>query len=181
MFSVKCVESYVDSNQFHYGCFIIEPLDSGQGITLGNALRRTLLSELVGSAITAVRINNVKHEFSAINGVREDVLDIILNLKEIRFKNIKYHPMNVRLKVFGPSVATAAALKTPEYLEVVNKNQYIATVNDSAILEMELRVEQGKGYIFANQQSPSDESDFLGEPDHDTVPLDREKEQNHFY
>ena len=83
MSTLTCIETYIDKNKNHYGCFIIEPLEIGQGITLGNTLRRTLLSDLNGYAISGVRINNLKHEFSVIEGLREDVLEVILNLKEM--------------------------------------------------------------------------------------------------
>jgi len=86
MSTLTCIETYIDNEQNHYGCFIIEPLESGQGITLGNALRRTLLSDLTGFSITGVRINDLKHEFSIVEGLREDILEILLNLKEIIFK-----------------------------------------------------------------------------------------------
>ena len=85
MSTLNCIESYIDQEKNYYACFLIEPLEVGQGITLGNALRRTLLSDLSGFAITGVRMNDVKHEFSALEGVREDVLEILLNLKEVVF------------------------------------------------------------------------------------------------
>ena len=162
MFTIQCVESYIDKDNLDYGCFKIEPLDGGHSITIGNTLRRILLSELIGPAITSVRINNIKHEFSAISGVREDVLDIILNLKEIRFRGTKHCATNLNLQVIGPSVITAEQLITPSHLEVVNKKQYIATVHDSTLVEMELKIEYGKGYCFASQNtSVENEDDFL--------------------
>ena len=81
MSTLTCIESYLDKNKNHYGCFLIEPLEVGQGVTLGNALRRTILSDLSGYAISGVRINNLKHEFSIIEGLREDVLEVLFNLK----------------------------------------------------------------------------------------------------
>ena len=83
MSTLTCIETYIDNEKNHYGCFVIEPLETGQGITLGNALRRTLLSDLTGFSITGVRINDLKHEFSIIEGLREDILEVLLNLKEI--------------------------------------------------------------------------------------------------
>ena len=80
MSTLNCIETYIDANQNHYGCFVIEPLETGQGITLGNALRRTLLSDLTGISITGVRINDLKHEFSIVEGLREDILEVLLNL-----------------------------------------------------------------------------------------------------
>ena len=87
---ISCIESYIDSEKNYYGCFLIEPLDTGHAITLGNALRRTLLSDLTSYATTGVRINNLKHEFSSIEGVREDVLEILLNVKEVIFKVVSF-------------------------------------------------------------------------------------------
>ena len=87
MNSLYCIENYIDKEQNHFGCFLIEPLEIGQGITLGNALRRTLLSDLSGFAITGLRINNLKHEFAIIEGLREDILEVLLNLKELVFKS----------------------------------------------------------------------------------------------
>ena len=102
MNTLSCIETYIQKNHNHYGCFIIEPLEVGQGITLGNTLRRTLLSDLYGYGITGVRINNVKHEFAIIEGIREDVLELILNLKEITFKGsaIKKNKKPKRFKGF---------------------------------------------------------------------------------
>ena len=86
MSTLNCIETYIDKEQNYYGCFLIEPLETGQGITIGNALRRTLLSDLTGYSITGVRINNLKHEFSVVKGLREDILEVLLNLKEVIFK-----------------------------------------------------------------------------------------------
>jgi DNA-directed RNA polymerase subunit alpha len=159
MITVTCVESFIDKDQLHYGCFIIEPLNAGQALTVGNALRRTLLGDIIGTAITKARINTVKHEFSAISGVREDVLEILLNLKEIVFKSSIIAPAIVQLHATGPSIVTASQLIIPNHLHIVNPTQYIATVFESARLEIELRVEQGKGYKFADEKEI--DSEFL--------------------
>lgn len=159
MFSITCVESFIDENNYHYGCFQIEPLTFGQGLTLGNTLRRILLSDIVGTAITSIRINNIQHEFSGINGVREDVLDLILNLKEIRFRNTKLGPANLQLKVIGPTIVTAEQLLVPKHIEIVNNTQYIATVLEASTLEMELKLEQGTGCFFANKDESSSENE----------------------
>jgi DNA-directed RNA polymerase subunit alpha len=113
------LETYINKEQDHYGSFIIEPLEIGQGITLGNSLRRTLLSDLTGYAISGVRMNNIKHEFSMIEGLREDVLEVLLNLKEIVFKSsfcskIKKNQTEVKgfLNVKGPTVVTAGMFKS---------------------------------------------------------------------
>ena len=89
MNTVTCIETYID-RESHYGCFLIEPLETGQGITLGNSLRRTLLSDLTSFSIVGARINNLKHEFTTIEGLREDVLEVLLNLKEIVLKNFAF-------------------------------------------------------------------------------------------
>ena len=112
MTTLTCIENFIDPENNQYGCFLIEPLQTGQGITLGNALRRTLLSDLTGYAITGVRINNIKHEFSAIQGLREDILEVILNLKEIVFQSSyisrsKAKKWKAFLNIQGPIIVTA--------------------------------------------------------------------------
>ena len=139
-FHVDCVESVVEDDQSQYGRFVIEPLERSQGTTVGNALRRVLLSNLEGVAITAVRIAGATHEFSTIKGVREDVLDILLNMKEVT------QPQIGRLLVQGPARATAGHFELPSEVEVVDPEQYVATVADGHTLEMEFRIERGQGY-----------------------------------
>lgn len=158
MNKLTCIENYIDKDQNHYGCFLIEPLEVGQGITLGNALRRTLLSDLTGFAITGLRINNVKHEFAIIEGLREDILEVILNLKELIFKSSfinKAKKENQKFKAFlnvrGPIVVTAGMLKLPKNtLKIINTNQYICTVVDNSELYLEIDIEEGKGYRLAD-------------------------------
>lgn len=145
-FQVECVESDVGSDQSLYGKFVIEPLERGQGITVGNALRRVLLSNLQGAAVTAVRIAGVTHEFATIPGVREDVLDILLNMKEVVLRSYSSQPQIGRLVVQGPETASAGHLELPAEIEVVNPSHYIATVAAGATLEMEFRIESGVGY-----------------------------------
>ena len=151
MSTLTCIETYIDKNEEHYGCFIIEPLEIGQGITLGNTLRRTLLSDLNGYGITGVRINNLKHEFSVIEGMREDVLEVILNLKEIVFKSSlkteKTNQLKVFLNVKGPIIVTAGLFQLPENsLKIVNPSQYICTIIDNSEFYIEIDIENGKGY-----------------------------------
>ena len=101
MSTLSCIESYINKEKNYYGSFLIEPLEIGQGITVGNALRRTLLSDLTGFAITGVRINDLKHEFAVVEGLREDILEILLNLKEIIFKSsftVNQNPENFQRK-----------------------------------------------------------------------------------
>jgi DNA-directed RNA polymerase subunit alpha len=145
-FQIECVESKTQKNQSQYGKFVLEPLERGQGTTVGNALRRVLLSNLEGTAITAIRIAGVNHEFATIAGVREDVLEIMLNMKEIVLKSYTHQPQIGRLVATGPATVTAANFDIPSEVEVVDANQYVATLADGAKLEMEFRVEKGKGY-----------------------------------
>ncbi len=145
-FQVQCIESKTDQDQGQYGRFVLEPLERGQGTTVGNALRRVLLANLEGSAITAVRIAGVNHEFSTVPGVREDVLDILLNLKETVLRSYGNQPQIGRLRVQGPATVTAADFDLPSEVELVNGDHYIATLSPNAVLEMEFRVETGRGY-----------------------------------
>ncbi len=145
-FQVECVESDTSPTQGLFGKFVMEPLDRGQGITVGNALRRVLLSNLQGTAITAVRISGVTHEFTTVPGVREDVLDILLNMKDVVLKSYSAQAQIGRLLIQGPVTVTAGHLDLPTEVEVVNPSHYIATVAAGATLEMEFRVEAGVGY-----------------------------------
>lgn len=145
-FQIECVESNIEKNRGQYSKFVLEPLERGQGTTVGNALRRVLLSNLPGSAVTAVRIQGVNHEFATIPGVREDVLEILLNMKEIVFKSHTSQPQIGRLVANGPCTVTASQFDLPSELEVVDPSQYVATLSSGAKLEMEFRLETGKGY-----------------------------------
>ncbi|MGF1568838.1 MAG: DNA-directed RNA polymerase subunit alpha [Nodosilinea sp.] len=145
-FHVDCVESVIEDDQSQYGRFVIEPLGRSQGTTVGNALRRVLLSNLEGVAITAVRIAGATHEFSTIKGVREDVLDILLNMKEVVLRSYSSQPQIGRLLVQGPARVTSGHFELPSEVEVVNPEQYVATVADGNTLEMEFRIERGQGY-----------------------------------
>lgn len=145
-FQVECVESTTDKDQSQYSKFILEPLERGQGTTVGNALRRVLLSNLEGTAATAVRIAGVSHEFATIPGVREDVLDILLNMKKVVFKSYSSQPQIGRLLVQGPATVTAEQFDLPSEVELVDPDQYVATLSAGSTLEMEFRIEKGKGY-----------------------------------
>nr|BBK20567.1 RNA polymerase subunit alpha [Cryptomonas sp. SAG 977-2f] len=162
-FEIECVESKHVDTRDNYGRFVLEPLYQGQGITVGNALRRVLLSDLEGSAIVAVRIAGVAHEFSIIPGIREDTLEIILNLKEVVFKNHTYSkdPLIGRVKVQGPAIVTASNFELPPELEIVDPKQYIATICSNSILEMEFRIENGKGYHIVEKELDETSIDFL--------------------
>lgn len=141
----------------HSGKFEILGCYPGYGATLGNALRRVLLSSLEGAAVTSVKIKGVSHEFSTISGVMEDVVQIVLNLKKIRFKMYSDEPVKVSLKSKGEGPVTAGSIVCPSSVEVVNGEQIIATVTDKKTeLEMELEVSKGLGYIPIEQQERPD-------------------------
>jgi DNA-directed RNA polymerase subunit alpha len=128
--------------------FAIEPLYSGYGMTLGNSLRRVILSSLGGAAVTAVKIDSVAHEFSTIEGVKEDVVQIILNLKRLRFRVYSDEPQFLVLTATGKGAVTAAQIKTTSDVEIVNTDQLIGTLdNAKAKLGMEIKVEKGRGYV----------------------------------
>ena len=145
-FHVECVESRTEKDQSQSSRFVIEPLERGQGTTLGNALRRVLLSNLEGASVTAVRIAGVNHEFATIPGVREDVLDILLNMKKVVLKSYSSQPQIGRLLAQGPATVTTDQFDLPSEVELVDPNQYVATLSAGATLEMEFRIERGKGY-----------------------------------
>ena len=129
--------------------FAIEPLEPGFGYTLGNSLRRTLLSSIPGAAVTQIKIDSVLHEFSTIEGVTEDVTDVVLNLKELVIQSENEEPTTVHLRVSGPAEVTAGDIELPAGVEILNTGHHIATLNKNATLSMELRVEQGRGYVPA--------------------------------
>lgn len=141
-----------------YGRFVIQPLERGFGVTIGNALRRVLLSSLQGVAVTAIKIDGVQHEFSTISGVTEDVSDIILNLKGVRFKANENAGGNIHLVLKGPGMWTAKDLAeaTSEY-EILNPEHEIATLADDANFAVELRVEVGRGYVPAEENKHPDD------------------------
>lgn len=139
----------------NYGRFKIEPLDQGYGHTLGNALRRVLLSSIPGAAITRIKIDGVFHEFSTIEGVKEDVTEIVLNTKGIRLRSYAERPMKMLLSRRGPGIVRASDIDAPSNVEIVNPEHYICTLDsDQARLEIELTVERGHGYVPADQRDP---------------------------
>jgi len=134
--------------------FEIKPLYPGYGVTIGNALRRVLLSSLVGAAITRVKIEDVPHEFTTLPGVYEDVLDILLNLKKVRLKMEQEHPVELSLEAEGKRVVKAKDIKTVAGVEIVNPDHHIATLtSDDAKLKMKLIAEKGRGYVLAENLS----------------------------
>jgi DNA-directed RNA polymerase subunit alpha len=131
--------------------FLIEPLEPGFGYTLGNSLRRTLLSSIPGAAVTSIRIDGVLHEFTTIPGVKEDVTDLILNIKQLVVSSEIDEPVTMYLRKQGPGTVTAADIAPPAGVEVHNPELIIATLNGKGKLEMELTVERGRGYVSAVQ------------------------------
>ncbi len=140
-----------------YGKFIVQPLERGFGTTIGNALRRVLLSSIPGAAITMFRIDGVLHEFSTIDGVTEDVSEIVLNLKQVRIKLIEKRPEKVVLDLKGPMNLTAGEIqKNTTDFEVLNPDLHIATLNEDAEFKMELRIGRGRGYVPAEENKLPD-------------------------
>lgn len=129
------------------GTFTIEPLSPGYGVTIGNSLRRVLLSSLEGSAITAVKIAGATHQFSTIPGIKEDVVEIILNLKTLRFRYSGNEPITLKLSARGPKEVKAADFSENPNCEIVNKDAHLTTLGKTAKLEMEITVERGRGYV----------------------------------
>lgn len=158
---IKCLKSEKIESGVMYGQFLINSLRPGQGITVGNLLRRVLLNDLGGTTITAVRIAGVRDEFSIVPGVREDILEILLNLKGIVFKNNTKDCSFGRLKMKGPVVITADSIQVPSNIEIINPNHYIATISTSSVLEIEFKFEYGTGYKLAGQTFCDKSEDFL--------------------
>lgn len=154
------------SSQPSYGKFVCEPLERGFGVTIGNSLRRIILSSLYGAAITSVKFDSVMHEFSVIEGVLEDVSEIILNLKEVRFRLADADPKSVRVDFSGEGELTAGDIISDDgKCEVLNPKHHIATLSDKASLKMEMIVKAGKGYSLA--ENNKDEDSPAG-----TIPID---------
>ena len=135
---------------------VAEPLERGFGLTLGNALRRVLMSSLQGAAITAVQIDNVLHEFSSVAGVREDVTDIVLNLKGVALKMEVEGPKRLSISAKGPGAVTAGDISESNGIEVLNRDHVVCHLDDGASLFMELTVDTGKGYVAADRNRPED-------------------------
>jgi DNA-directed RNA polymerase subunit alpha len=142
----------------NYGKFDIEPLDPGFGTTLGNTLRRVLLSSLWGAAVTSIQIDGVAHEFTAIPHVKEDVTEVILNLKKLCLKSFTEDPVTLLLDVKGPAEVHASHIQASSDVEIVNPDLYICTLASKGHLRMELNVERGKGYV------PADRNKREGQP-----------------
>jgi DNA-directed RNA polymerase subunit alpha len=151
MFQVQCLHSTVDEATSLYAKYSLGPFMKGQSTTIGNALRRVLLSNLQGLSIVGARITGINHEFSTIPNVKEDVIDILLNLKQIILKGNINEPTLARLKVKGPSIVTADDLELSENITVVDPQQYIANLAGNTTLEMELLIARGQNYISSTK------------------------------
>ncbi|HEY9724183.1 MAG TPA: DNA-directed RNA polymerase subunit alpha [Oscillatoriaceae cyanobacterium] len=149
--NIQCVETRTTEEGLLYSKFVADPLERGYGTTLGNALRRVLLSDLEGAAITAIRIDGVPHEFTTIPGISEDVVDVILNLKGVVVKLHGDEAKTAHLSVHREGPVTAADLVVDPDVEVINPDWHIATLDEGASLEMELQVERGKGFVPAER------------------------------
>lgn len=150
---IECVELAEDNS---YGKFVVEPLERGYGITLGNSLRRILLSSLPGAAVTSVKIDGVLHEFSTIPGVVEDVTDIILNLKQLSLKVYSDEPKTLRIEADGEGVVKAGDIHTDADVEILNPDLHIATLDKGGRLIAEIMVGKGRGYVPADQNKGLD-------------------------
>ena len=145
---IECIETPTDSS---YGKYIIEPLERGYGTTLGNSLRRVLLSSLPGTAVTSIKIAGVQHEFSTIPGVKEDVTEIVLNVKSIIARLHSEEPKTVYIEAAGECVVTAGDIKADAEVEILNPEQPIATLGPDGALSMELVIDHGRGYVSADK------------------------------
>lgn len=148
---IECLETPTDDS---YGKYVIEPLERGYGTTLGNSLRRVLLSSLPGTAVTSVKIAGVQHEFSTIPGVKEDVTEIILNIKGIIAKLECPGPKTVYIETVGEGVVTAGDITLDSEVEIINPDHHIATLGPDAALSMELTIDDGRGYVTAEKNKP---------------------------
>ena len=153
MLQIQCLQSKTQDANTLFSRFVIGPLKKGQGLTIGNALRRVLLSDLQGLAIAGVRIADVNHEFSTISDVKEDVIDILLNLKQVVLKGFTKDSILSRLSYRGPGIITAKDIELPEDITLVEPNQYIASVSANKVVEMEFLIKCGEGYSMTNNSN----------------------------
>jgi DNA-directed RNA polymerase subunit alpha len=161
MINFEKIDSRLNKKTNLYGKFSVLPLKKGSGITIGNSLRRVLLSDLPGIAITAAKINNIQHEFSTISGIREDVLEILLNLKQIVLNGTIFRKTYVNLTITGPKIITANDIELPYNLKIINNEQYIAAICINILFTMELEISSGVGYKIANPKSIESLSNFI--------------------
>ncbi len=161
---IECIESPEDES---YGKYVVEPLERGYGITLGNSLRRILLSSLPGTAVTSVKISGVQHEFSTIPGVKEDVTEIVLNLKSIIAKLHNEGEKTVYIEAIGEGEVTAGDIKADGEVEILNPELHIATLGPDAQLRMELTMNHGRGYVSAERNKAAQSQQIIG-----VIPVD---------
>lgn len=154
----KFVEVEKDTRSDNYAKFVAKPLERGFGLTVGNALRRVLLSSLQGAAITAVKIDGVEHEFSTIPGVHEDVINVILNLKKVRLKLLENEQATIHLNMKGPAVVKAGDFDTHGEVQVLNPDFVIATLSEEGTIKMEVDVKMGKGFVLAEEHKKNIEA-----------------------
>jgi DNA-directed RNA polymerase subunit alpha len=159
--NIKCVNTTTDSDGSVYGKFVIEPLERGYGTTLGNSLRRILLSGLQGCAITSIRFEGVTHEFTTIPGVVEDVLDVMLNLKGVVLKNNDDEPIYIRLDVNRSGPVLAGDLEVPADVKIINPDWHICTLSEGASIQAVMTAEVGKGYVPADTNTSNKAVDTL--------------------
>jgi len=159
---IECIESPEDDS---YGRYVVEPLERGYGTTLGNSLRRILLSSLPGTAVTTVKIATIQHEFSTLPGVKEDVTEIILNIKGIVAKLHSDGPKTVYIEASGESIVTAGDIKPDAEVEILNPDMHIATLSPDGSLSMELTIDHGRGYMSAERNK-------LAQPIIGVIPID---------
>jgi len=163
------IETEVLSNDGTYGKFIVEPLERGFGTTLGNSLRRVLLSSLQGVAVTSIKIDGVLHEFSTVPGVKEDVTEIVLNIKALTAKLHCDGPKTVEICAEGPCNVTADSIKCDSEVEILNPEMHIATLGDGAKLYMELTLDKGRGYVPAERNKQNMNTNVIGELPVDSI------------
>ena len=156
------IETAVLSEDGQYGKFVVEPLERGFGTTLGNSLRRILLSSLPGVAVTSMKIDGVVHEFTFVNGVKEDVTEIVLNVKGITAKLFCDEAKTVRIHAVGPCEVTAGSIETDADIQVLNPDWHIATLSEGAKLDMELTFDRGRGYVPVDKSKKTQEFVTLG-------------------
>ena len=160
---IDCVEKNSSSN---YGRFVIEPLERGYGTTLGNSLRRVLLSSLPGAAVTSIKIDGVLHEFSTIPGVLEDTTEIILNIKKLVLSYTGSERKIIRLEQQGPKEVKASDITPDAEVEILNPDLHLASLDEDGKVEIEMTVERGRGYVSSDQQ-PQKNDDIVG-----LIPID---------
>ncbi|MDX2084389.1 MAG: DNA-directed RNA polymerase subunit alpha [Candidatus Melainabacteria bacterium] len=159
--NIKCVNTTTDQDGSIYGKFVIEPLERGYGTTLGNSLRRILLSSLSGAAITSVRVEGISHEFTTIPNVVEDVMDVLLNLKGVVLKCDSEEPQYIRLEKDEPGPVFAGDIDVPAGVKVINSGWHICTLSDGGNIHAEMTVETGKGYVPAEHDGSTRSVDSL--------------------